>query len=129
MIDTNAKKNGVIDLALGTGVFTTSVIDEAIQELDLLFSTSNGELIGDPGFGSDFEQFLWTLTPETSEVKKYVLSIINQTFYAIRLCKVDVNVECYTGDTSSIYIVKIDLTYPNGITEQDRKRTRIYKFS
>lgn len=129
MVETNAKKNGAIDLALGTGVFTTSVIDEAIQELDLLFSTNNGELIGDPGFGSDFEQFLWTLTPESTEVKKYVISLINNTFYAARMCKTDVNVDCYNGETSSIYIVSINLEYPSGLTENERKRTRVYKFS
>ena len=40
-----------IDLALDNSTFITNPFDAAIQELDLLLTTSNTEMLGNPDYG------------------------------------------------------------------------------
>ena len=67
----------MIDLALDSNVFIDSVFDAALQELDIILNTRYTELIGYPKFGTDFEQFLWQLTPSAQSLKRYILEKIN----------------------------------------------------
>ena len=86
----------MIDLSLDHRVFLNSVFDAAIQELDLLFNTETTELINDPMFGTNFEQFLWQLTPTTQELKKYIIEKIDGTLFLSKFnYTVDINVDFY----------------------------------
>ena len=49
----------MIDLALDGRVMIRNIMDEAVQELDILFNTDTTELLGYPTYGTNFEQFLW----------------------------------------------------------------------
>lgn len=51
-----------LDLALDDSIVLTDPLDAAIQELDLLLSTDTTEMLGNPSFGVNMEQFLWQLT-------------------------------------------------------------------
>ena len=73
----------MVDLALTDNIFTESKIEEAIQELDILFNTVPTELIGDTTYGSNFLQFLWSLTPMEESITKYIYDrIAGYTVYA-----------------------------------------------
>ena len=61
-----------LDLSLDNRIMLNTKLDCAIQELDMLFNTTNTELIGKPEYGTNFEQFLWQLTPSTDELRKYI---------------------------------------------------------
>ena len=45
----------IIDLAIDGQVFITNTVDAALQEIDLIFNTTNTELIGHPAFGTNFD--------------------------------------------------------------------------
>ena len=85
----------MVDLALTDNIFTESKIEEAIQELDILFNTTPTELIGDTTYGSNFLQFLWSLTPMEDSITKYIYDrIAGYTVYAASLKK-EINVTKY----------------------------------
>ena len=85
----------MIDLSLDYNVFINSEFDAALQELDLLFNTETTELINNATFGTNFEQFLWQLTPATQSLKQYISEKINETKPSImyKNMKTEVNAE------------------------------------
>lgn len=99
----------MIDLALDNSIFINSNINEALQELDLLFNTENTELIGYPTFGSNFEQFLWQMNPSPNALRTYMKELIdNNTFYC-RDFDIAIDVKIVEGEYRNIYNVIIVL--------------------
>ena len=66
----------------GNNLFVTDKIDAAIQELDLLFNTEPTELIGDVNYGTNWYNYLWSLTPMSNDLKSYITNKISQTYFA-----------------------------------------------
>lgn len=112
----------MIDLSLDGRVMIYSELNEAIQELDLLFNTENSELIGYPLFGTNFEQFSWELTSNENAIQQYIYEKISQTLYLSKY-KVTVEVTSDRGEYRLIYYVKISV-YDN----DNNKITRNYEF-
>ena len=112
----------MIDLSLDHRIILNSEFDAGLQELDLLFNTETTELINDPTFGTNFEQFLWQLTPATSALKKYIIEKINDTYFLSRM-NYDVEVNLYKGEIRMIYDVQIHIEDNRG-----NKTTRKYQF-
>ena len=98
----------MIDLALDNSVYVNNYVDEALQELDLLFNTECTELIGDTSFGVSLDQFLWTLTPMTDSLRDYIGSKLNELTY-LNNFRYEFDVKYYEGDFKSIYHITIDL--------------------
>ncbi len=99
-------------MALDTSVIIDNPVDAAVQELDLLLSTELGELIGDQSFGTNLEQYLWTLVPSPSNVQKYLQKKINEYTYWCRELDFTINVDVINGTVRDIYEVQIDLQIP-----------------
>jgi len=102
----------MIDLAIDNRVLIENNLDEALQELDLLFNTENTELIGMTDFGVSLDQFLWTLTPTTESFRKYVEDKLSTLFY-LKFFNYNVNVEFLEGEYRSIYHLTIDIYLSN----------------
>lgn len=100
----------MIDLAIDGRIFINNILDEALQELDILFNTVNTELIGYPTYGTNFEQFLWQLTPSPNELRKYINDKFAETFYLSQL-KHDIDIQILDGEYRNIYYVKINVYY------------------
>lgn len=96
----------MIDLAIDGKVFIENKIDAALQELDLIFNTERTELINDPYFGSNFEQFLWILNPSFQQIETYIHELISGTYF-LKNMQYDIDVEMLEGDYRYIYYVKI----------------------
>lgn len=118
----------MIDLALNNDLFIKNVLDAAIQELDILFSTEIGEVIGDVYYGVNWEQFLYVLTPMEEEVKKYIELQLQHTYYVKQL-KYELEVQHEMGDVASTYLVKITLTDMKSLNDLDNKRVKLYKIN
>ena len=115
----------VLDLALDNRTVLTNELDCAIQELDMLFNTTNTELIGKPEYGTNFEQFLWTITPTTEALRDYVNKKINETYFA-KNYNIDVNVTTEPGDLRDIYYVTLNMTVNTEDPEILKKTRRVY---
>lgn len=96
----------MLDLALDGKVFITNEIDAAMQELDILFNTERTELINNPYYGTNFEQFLWVLSPNVYQVKEYILKQIGYTYF-LRNLEYEIDVQVLKGEYRAIYDVKI----------------------
>ncbi len=106
----------MLDLALDNRIFLNSELDCALQEIDMLLNTSNTELLGDPSYGTDFESFLWTLTPTTTELEDYIKEKIRTNTLFVNKFKNYVRCEFLQGKYRSIYKVKIILIDSEGNT-------------
>lgn len=117
----------MIDLAIDNRVFVTSKMQEAIQELDVIFSTEIGEMIGYPSFGANWHQFLHTLTPMESSLKQYINTLLVDTYYC-RMMNVEIEVEYVPGEITCSYIVYISIEDPTAPENtEDRKQNKIYQ--
>jgi len=103
----------ILDLSLDHRVFIKNDLDAGVQELDILLNTTNTELIGDPLFGTDFEQFLWQLSPSPNSVKKYIEDKIKDTYFLKNL-HVSIFVNTIKGDYRMIYDVNISVSDDSG---------------
>ena len=99
----------MVDLALDSRVFIENDLDAALQEVDLILNTENTELIGYPEYGTEFETFLWSLTPTTSELEKYIKQKLSSNCLYINKFKLYVKADFLEGEYRSIYHVKIAL--------------------
>ena len=107
----------MIDLAIDSRVFITSKLDEAVQELDMIFNTTNGELIGYSSFGTTFEQFLWQINDASNMLQTYIYDKIKDSFF-LRDMLTEVNVTTMEGEMRRIYVVKISVS--DGTNTQNR---------
>jgi hypothetical protein len=110
----------MIDLALDGRVFIDTELDAALQELDLLFNTENTELIGYPSYGTNFEQFLWQMTPSPNELEKYINEKITSNTFFLKRMERRINVEILDGQMRDIYHVTINLYNPSSHTQGQR---------
>lgn len=99
----------MLDFALDNRVILNDVFDCAIQELDMLFNTTNTELINKPEYGTNFEQFLWQLTPSVDHMRQYIQEKIGSTYFLSQY-EVDIDIETEPGETREIYRVEIVVT-------------------
>lgn len=117
----------MLDLALDDRIFLDDPIDCALQELDLLFNTTNTELIGYIDYGTNFEQFLWKLTPTIEEVKTYIKTKLYDTYF-LKNYIVEINVEILNGNVRDIYYITIKIKDPNDKKNKESQRQRIYQY-
>lgn len=114
-----------LDLSLDNRIMLNTKLDCAIQELDMLFNTTNTEIIGKPEYGTNFEQFLWQLTPSTDELRKYIYQKIKDTYFVSQY-EVDINIRTELGELRDIYYVEITLKTDSEDEEIKMKSRRVY---
>lgn len=115
----------MLDLALDDKVFIYNTIDAAIQEIDILFNTTNTELLGYTEYGTDWMQFMWVLNPSLSEMQSYIEQKLNETYFVSQLdYKVNVNLINTSNTNEDAFEVTIDLMDHN--TKESGRR--VYMF-
>ena len=112
----------MLDLSLDSNVFIYNTFDAALQELDILLNTEYTELLGYPTFGTDFEQFLWHMNPESNSIKEYIQEKIKDTLFLSKY-RTEITVSNLKGEYRMIYNVNIDVYDSNG-----NVTTRKYQF-
>ena len=105
----------MLDLALDNRIVINTKLEAALQELDILFSTNNTELLGDTNYGTNFEAFLWNFNTSLDEIERYAIDKLDTTYY-VRQFGYNVNVEEVEGEFRSIYVLHINLFLDNGET-------------
>jgi hypothetical protein len=105
----------MIDISLGNDIFITNKVDAAVQELDMLFNTENTELIGYSDYGTNWWQYLWSLTPLDSDLERYVIHKIMDTMFVSQF-NPKVTVKSEKGVENAIYYIKIELYTNDGET-------------
>ncbi len=114
-----------LDLSLDNRIILNTRLDCAIQELDMIFNTTNTELIGDVTYGTNFEQFLWQLTPSTEELRKYIYEKISHTYFVSQF-NVTVNIRTELGQLRDIYYVEMSFNIDSDDEDIQTKSHRVY---
>ena len=98
--------------------------DFLLQEIDILFDTSKGEVLGEDAFGTAFENFLWDLDVNNAQISEYVkTNIINQTVSG-KDFDINVDTKILYGTVDDIIIISITIRDP----ETNQEKNIIYKF-
>lgn len=97
----------IYDLAIDNRVFLEDRVDAGVQELDMLFNTVNTELLGYPEYGTNFEQYLWDMTPSPQSLKSYIQNKINTQTMIMRELDYNVEVSVISGTARQIYLVQV----------------------
>lgn len=131
------------DLALDDSVFVTDMTIAALQEIDMIFNTEYTEVLGDPGFGTNFEKYLWNLNPDVSGLKNYVEGLLKDCYYVSKFpYTVDVeenspevvrnivatNDVIYRDDSTYIIIIDLYGNDTNNSLAGKRYTTKIIQF-
>lgn len=89
-------------------LFLEHDIDLVIQEIDMLFDTMRGEVLGNYLYGSEFYKFLYDLNASDSYIENYVTTLIN-THCNLHGFKLDVKVTTHMGTENDIILIRINL--------------------
>ena len=110
MIDFNIKS--------GSGVVNND-IDLILQQIDVLFDTNRGEVLGDEYFGTQYDKYLYKLHISNEGLQSEVLSDL----YKIELFGFVPNVEVYLlqGTEQDIAIINIQLSRDSEVYEKTYK--------
>lgn len=111
MIDFNIKENNYQSI--------NNDVELVLQQIDLLFDTTPGEVLGDVDFGSKYDKYLWDLQLSASELEQVVITDLNTL--EMRGFSHDVEVILLQGSENDIAIIKILLT------RDDEKYENIYR--
>lgn len=80
-------------------------VDLILQQVDILFDTSRGEVLGNISYGTNYSDFLYNLQSSNDDIKYTIsrdLSTLELFGYTY-----DVNVDILQGSENDIIIVKI----------------------
>jgi hypothetical protein len=62
----------ILEISLSDNIIENDLFSMALQEIDIIFTTVNTELIGYPHYGCDFNDYLWMLTPAVNSLYTYI---------------------------------------------------------
>lgn len=92
-------------------------VDLVIQEIDMLFDTDEGEVLGDTGYGSDFEKFIWELKVSAEYINGYVTSRISSSI-DLHGFALSVDTSIYEGTQNDIILIRINLSKDGSVWEK-----------
>lgn len=94
--------------------------DLVLQQIDMLFDTRKGEVLGSYSYGTDFEKFLWNLQVSNEKISSYVKSVISSSIDTLGF-NIDVDTTILYGTSDDIILIRINIRKPGYNIE------RIYK--
>lgn len=105
----------ILDIGLDKNYIITDIESAAFQELDILFGTQNTELINNPRYGTNFEMFLWDLTPNEEQLKSYIENKISDNTLFMKMLNYSIDVKTEEIENEKAYIVTIYIYRENKI--------------
>ena len=102
----------MIDFSLSNKLTDDCIVSNkliyVLQQIDLLFDTCPGEVLGNMSFGTNYDKYLYNLSISNSTLENKILSDLNN----LDLCgfSPSVNVHIVEGTVRDIAIINIKLT-------------------
>lgn len=91
-----------------------------MQQIDILFDTSKGEVLGDIDYGSDYDKFLHELNVGNKYVEQYIYDNITQNV-ELYDWTLNVNVQFLIGTLNDIILLTVELSKNNDVFEKTYK--------
>lgn len=86
--------------------------DFILQEISILFDTAPGEVLGDPAFGTEFEDLIWDMNISNNEISSYIKDAIIYNTVSGNYFDINVNTNILYGSQNDIIIVSIEIRDP-----------------
>lgn len=94
------KENNIVD----------EVFDYVIQQIEMLFDTNKGDVIGDFSFGTNYEEFIWDINLPNSAITSQITSDIN-AYIDLAGTTFDVKTDVLHGTENDIILVTINIYF------------------
>lgn len=82
--------------------------DLVLQQIDMLFDTRKGDVLGEYNYGTDFERFLWNLQISNNAISRYVENVIRSTIDLLGF-NLDVNTTILYGTSDDIILIQVGI--------------------
>ena len=82
--------------------------DLVLQQIDMLFDTKRGDVLGEFSYGTDFEKFLWDLQISNGRISQYVEGVI-QSFVNMLGFTLSVKTTILYGTSDDIILIQIGI--------------------
>lgn len=102
----------MIDFSLSNKLTNDPIVNNdliyVLQQIDLLFNTDKGDVLGDTGFGTNYDRYLYTLGVSNASLENKIMNDLNQ----LDLCgfTTSVNVTIVEGTVRDIAYINITLS-------------------
>lgn len=93
-----------------------------LQQIELLFDTNRGEVLGDIGYGTSYSDFLFNLQASNSDIKRTIMNDLSTL--ELFGYEYDVNVNLLMGTENDIILVQIAFQKDDNYFEFPFKITR-----
>lgn len=101
----------VYDLAnIKEKTIVDNVFDYVTQQIELLFDTKRGDVIGDFSFGTNYEEFIWDTNLPNSAITAQITSDIN-SYIDLAGATFDVKTDVIYGTENDIILVTINVYF------------------
>lgn len=114
----------MIDLGLIKPVVIND-LEEAIQEIDILFNTTPTELLGDTNYGVNFYRYLWQLTPSPESLKKYIIEKLTNSAYYYNIFLYYINVTTINLDVNDL-AYRVEITIKTDDSDNAKSIRKVY---
>lgn len=94
--------------------------DLVLQQIDMLFDTKKGDVLGEYNYGTDFERFLWNLQISNSTISRYVENVVRSSVDLLGF-ELEVNTTILYGTSDDIILIQV------GIRKYGYKLDRTYR--
>lgn len=90
-------------------VIINDKFDFFLQEIGILFDTAPGEVLGEPTFGTEFENFIWDLKVSNEQISDYIYSAILTKTTSAQYFNISVDTKILYGTQNDIILVSINI--------------------
>lgn len=96
----------MIDFNLQNGLpYENDEVRLILQQIDILFDTNPGEVLGHVGYGTSYSEFLFNLQSSNNDIKQTIMSDLSTLELFGYMYDVDVNI--LMGSENDIILAKI----------------------
>jgi len=85
-------------------------LDLFIQEIDVLFSTSKFDVLGDPGFGTNIEDILWKTNISASKIEQELSDAVRNSCFMNEFFEWKIKVNIIRGQLRDIAVIDVKIT-------------------
>jgi len=93
----------------------SDVYEAVLSKIRMILFTERGEVLGEPGFGVNLEQYVFTTRVSGEDIKKMILKQITTYIPEAQHFKVSVDINFKQGATSDVCFVDIKLNGTNAL--------------
>lgn len=111
------------DFCLHDDRMISNNLENILQQIDILFDAAGGDVIGNPRFGTEYNEFLYDLQITNTKIQRKIQNDIN-SWIELDDWICEVSVDLMRGVVNDIILVRISLMNGENEFKKDYKITK-----